>query len=83
MTSTGGWWEVPLLVAGAMLLCLGLTFVFITRATRGLSAWVSCPVTGHTAVVPSIADESGYVIDVVSCGACPDGHPNHLRRCRA
>jgi hypothetical protein len=75
MTTIGGSWGVTLLVAGAMLLFLGLTFLFITRAARGLSVLVRCPMTGHTTVVQYITDESGYVTDAVSCGASPNGGP--------
>jgi hypothetical protein len=75
MTTIGGSWVVTLLVAGAMLVFLGLTFLFITRSARGLSVLARCPITGHTAVVQHICDESGYVTDMVSCGAYPDGQP--------
>jgi hypothetical protein len=75
MVTIGGSWGVTLLVGGAMLLFLGLTFLFITRSARGLSVLVRCPMTGSKTVVQYIPDESGYVTDVVSCGAFPDGQP--------
>jgi hypothetical protein len=73
MMTIAGSWGLTLLVGGALLLFLGLTLLFITRSARGLSVLVRCPVTGSTAVVQQIPDESGYVTDVVSCGGFPNG----------
>jgi hypothetical protein len=75
VTTIGESWGGTLLVTGAILLLLGLTFLLITRSTRGLSVLVRCPMTGSTTVVQYIPDESGYVTDTVSCGAFPNGQP--------
>jgi hypothetical protein len=75
MVSIGGSWGVTLLVGGAMLLFLGLTFLFITRSPRGLGVLVRCPMTGYATVVQRIPDESSSVTDVVSCSAFPNGQP--------
>jgi hypothetical protein len=75
MVTIGGLWGVTLLVGGAMLLFLGLTFLFITRSTGGLSVLGRCPMTGYTTVVQHIPEESSYVTDVVSCRAFPNGQP--------
>jgi hypothetical protein len=75
MMTIGGFWAVPILLGGAMLLFLGLTFLFVTRSARGLSVWMRCPITGDTNLVQYIPDEDGYVTDAISCGACPNGQP--------
>ena len=75
MMTIGGFWAVVILLAGAMPLFLGVTFVFLTRSARGLTVWVRCPITGATTVVQYIPDEDGYVTDAISCGAFPNGQP--------
>jgi hypothetical protein len=75
MVTIGGLWGVALLVGGALLLFLGLTFVFITRSAGGLSVLGRCPRTGYTTVVQHSPDERSYVTDVVSCRAFPSGQP--------
>lgn len=75
MMTIGGSWAVAILLAGAMPLFLGVTFLFLTRSARGLTVWVRCPTTGATTVVQYIPDEDGYVTDALSCGAFPNGQP--------
>ena len=64
----GGSWAVAILLAGAMPLFLGVTFLFLTRSARGLTVWVRCPITEATTGVQCIPDEDGYVTDAISCG---------------
>jgi hypothetical protein len=75
MTTIDGFWGITLLVGAGMLLFLGLTFLFITRAGDILSVLVRCPMTGYPTVVQHIADESSFLTDVVSCAAFPRGQP--------
>jgi hypothetical protein len=75
MMTLDGSWGVTLLVGGGLLLFLGLAFWFITRSVGAFNVPVRCPMTGNTTVVQHIADENGYLTDVVSCGAFPHGQP--------
>ena len=71
MMTIGESWGITLLMGSAMLLILGLTFVYLTRSFGTPSVPVRCPMTGHMAFVQHIADEGSYLTDVVTCGAFP------------
>jgi hypothetical protein len=75
MMTTDGSWEITLLVGSAMLLTLGLTFMFLTRSIGTPSVSVRCPITGHMIAVQHIADEGSYLTDVVTCSAFDHGQP--------
>jgi hypothetical protein len=75
MMTIGGWWGITLLVGSAMLLILGLTFMFLTRSLGTSSVSVRCAMTGRMIAVQHIADESSYVTDVVTCSAFPYAQP--------
>jgi hypothetical protein len=75
MMTIGGSWGTTLLVGSAMLLILGLTFMFLTRSLGSSSLSVRCPMTGHMIAVPHIADESSYVTDAMTCSTFPHAQP--------
>jgi hypothetical protein len=43
MMTIAGSWGLTLLVGGALLLFLGLTFLFITRSARASASWSAAP----------------------------------------
>jgi hypothetical protein len=75
MMTIDGSWGITLLLGSAMLLTLGLTFMFLTRSLGTSSVSVRCPMTGHMIAVQHIADESSYLTDVVTCSAFPHVQP--------
>ena len=64
-------WGVPLLVGTGILLALGTTYH--PRSSGAPSRLVRCPMTKQTTVVQHIAENDGYLTDVVTCNAFPGG----------
>ena len=73
MTTIGGSWGAILVIDGSLLLFLGLIFLLITRPPSIRHVWLRCPRTGFPTSVQHIADERGFLTDVVSCAAFPKG----------